>query len=905
MIRYRTRLSERLVVHRRCGALVGLTLLTAAMVDAQTADTWTQKFPQTSPPARDDHAMAFDSAHGQVVLFAGYGMPDFDDTWVWDGSNWTQKSPASSPSARDSHAMAYDSAHGQVVMFGGANDNSSPMNDTWTWDGTNWTQQSPQNRPSARSRHALAYDSAHGQVVLFGGTDSGKNFLNDTWVWDGSNWMQKSPQNNPPPRLGHRMVYDSAHGQVVLFGGKDTNPFPLNSLNDTWVWDGSNWTQKFPNTDPPARGFFAMAYDSAQNQVVMFSGDGSNDTWTWEGSNWTRQSPQNSPSSRGSDVMAYDSAHDQVVLFGGAGAASHLNDTWVWGSAGPVIAPQVSLGSGTFTVSGNYAGDSPTGPAYVLNPNGFYVKATDGVNTIALSQRRNNDPVGGPDQDLQTMTTFDGSQSSISATITALSFSDPKGGTQQMGIGFLTAGSLQNAATTYNSNLAASLPPPDGNAGIFIEDESDGHLRAYIRVNQAISSPLDLTAAGLANSSAITQTLTVTIVFASGTVSAAINGQPLGHLPVALDLTKVVLFVGGASENASDGPATMTYANVTATNPSTAGPPNLLYAISGNNQTGVMETALNRPLVVGLVDAFRNVVPGAMVSFSATNAVANPSSAQTDAHGQATTQVVLGNAAGAATVTATVNGVPAVTFHLTATANPNLPAVAAVVNGASFVGGGIVAGEIATIFGTNLTTSIGINLTSSLPLPSAFLNVSVLVNDPAAPLFAVDNVNGQQQINFQVPWEVAGKPMATIAVSDNGSAGSAISVPVLTAQPGIFSYNAGGNNFGAILHADFQLADTGHPAVAGETVLIYCTGLGMVNSPPADGVAGNGQTTVATPDVTIGGTKAAVSFSGLAPGFVGLYQINAVVPAGLTTGNQPVVISMGSVSSNSALLPVK
>jgi uncharacterized protein (TIGR03437 family) len=171
-------------------------------------------------------------------------------------------------------------------------------------------------------------------------------------------------------------------------------------------------------------------------------------------------------------------------------------------------------------------------------------------------------------------------------------------------------------------------------------------------------------------------------------------------------------------------------------------------------------------------------------------------------------------------------------------------------------------------------------------------------------LFAVDNVNGQQQINFQVPWEVAGRAMATVAVSNNGVTGAAINVPVLAAQPGIFAYNVGGKSFGAILHANFQLADTGHPAKAGETVLIYCTGLGVVNSPPADGVAGSGQTTLATPTVTIGGANASVSFSGLAPGFVGLYQINAEVPSGLASGNQPVIINMSGTASNSPLLPV-
>ncbi len=235
---------------------------------------------------------------------------------------------------------------------------------------------------------------------------------------------------------------------------------------------------------------------------------------------------------------------------------------------------------------------------------------------------------------------------------------------------------------------------------------------------------------------------------------------------------------------------------------------------------------------------------------------------------------------------------------------PPAPLVKAVVNGASFVGGGVVPGEIATIFGTNLTSSTGINLTSS-PLPTAFLNSSVMVNNQPVALFAVDNVNGQQQINFQVPWEVASKPNATVAVENNSTASVSFELPVLAAQPGIFNYTVGGNIFGAILHANFQTANSANPAKPGETVLIYCTGLGAVSSAPEDGAPGNGEPTKATPTVAIGGAIAVVSFSGLAPGFVGLYQINAEVPAGLTAGNQPVVVTVGEASSNSVLLPVQ
>jgi len=261
---------------------------------------------------------------------------------------------------------------------------------------------------------------------------------------------------------------------------------------------------------------------------------------------------------------------------------------------------------------------------------------------------------------------------------------------------------------------------------------------------------------------------------------------------------------------------------------------------------------------------------------------------------------------GSVTVTAAgaVNSPQTISVMLLVNAPPVSPGVTAVVNGASFGGGGIVPGEIATIFGSNLTSITGTNLTPSLPLPTEFLKVSVILDGAPVPLFAVDDVGGQQQINFQIPWRVASESTATIAITNNGSVSPAISVPVLSAQPGIFGYSVGGQVFGAVLHANFQLADIAHPVEADETVLIYCTGLGAVSSPPGDGVPANGQPTTVTPNVTIGGTPATVSFSGLAPGFVGLNQVNVRVPSGLKSGNQALVMTISGASSNSVLLPV-
>jgi hypothetical protein len=311
---------------------LALTLICAiAILASANGANWLQQAPASNPPARSDHAMAYDSTHGQVVLFGGYaGNFNFlSDTWVWDGTNWTQKSPSASPSKRSDHAMAYDAGHGQVVLFGGQN-SIALFGDTWVWDGANWTLKSPSTSPFARQNPAMVYDSAHGQVVLFGGTNG--SALADTWVWDGANWTQKSPSTSPPARWSHAMAYDAVHGQVVLFGGQNGS-----ILGDTWVWDGANWTQKSPSTSPTGRYSHAMAYDSALQQVVLFGGFqtlGNNETWGWDGTNWTQELPATSPSARYSHAMAYDSAHQQVVLFGGVNN-TYFADTWLWSVPNP------------------------------------------------------------------------------------------------------------------------------------------------------------------------------------------------------------------------------------------------------------------------------------------------------------------------------------------------------------------------------------------------------------------------------------------------------------------------------------------------------------------------------------------------------------------------------------------
>jgi uncharacterized protein (TIGR03437 family) len=174
------------------------------------------------------------------------------------------------------------------------------------------------------------------------------------------------------------------------------------------------------------------------------------------------------------------------------------------------------------------------------------------------------------------------------------------------------------------------------------------------------------------------------------------------------------------------------------------------------------------------------------------------------------------------------------------------------------------------------------------------------------PLFFAD----AGQVNFQVPWELAGQSQSTLAATLNGQAGAGQPVSLEPFSPGIFNTNAQGTGQGAILNLSYALVNSANPASAGSAIVqIYCTGLGAVTNQPHTGspaLSSPLSMTTTTPTVMIGGAQATVMFSGLAPGFVGGYQVNALVPAGSSKGSAvPVVISIGGAISNTVTLAVQ
>ncbi len=229
-----------------------------------------------------------------------------------------------------------------------------------------------------------------------------------------------------------------------------------------------------------------------------------------------------------------------------------------------------------------------------------------------------------------------------------------------------------------------------------------------------------------------------------------------------------------------------------------------------------------------------------------------------------------------------------------------------ITNAASFMPG-LTPGSLVTIFGEHLSSVEGIVSASGFPLPTRLGGTSVTVGGTEAPLFTVANVEGSEQINLQVPWEIQGRTTTRVVVNNNGRT-AGVEVEVLRAHPGIF-FRAEEEGLGAILHGEnYSLVTFDRPARKREAVVIYATGLGPVAPAPRTRFPAPAEPLSRTrflPRVTVSGVPAEVLFSGLAVGFAGLYQVNIVVPANAPSGPAVVIIEVGERSSNPVLIAVQ
>jgi uncharacterized protein (TIGR03437 family) len=219
----------------------------------------------------------------------------------------------------------------------------------------------------------------------------------------------------------------------------------------------------------------------------------------------------------------------------------------------------------------------------------------------------------------------------------------------------------------------------------------------------------------------------------------------------------------------------------------------------------------------------------------------------------------------------------------------------AVVNAASYTAQ-VSPGSLATLFGTHLGPAL---VTAGAPLPMSLSGVSITVNGRPAPILAVTST----QVNFQVPWETA-VGNAEVIVTVNGFAANTVTVAVSATAPGLFLE---ASTRAAVLNSDNTLNTDANPAMVGGTIQAYLTGSGPVNVATSDGVAAGASPlaqAMSQTSATVGTLPARVSFTGLAPGYVGLTQMNIVIPPGLASGDYPLTVSIGGKSSNAGTISV-
>jgi len=244
-----------------------------------------------------------------------------------------------------------------------------------------------------------------------------------------------------------------------------------------------------------------------------------------------------------------------------------------------------------------------------------------------------------------------------------------------------------------------------------------------------------------------------------------------------------------------------------------------------------------------------------------------------------------------------VPGTSPVTVQVALVVNPALPSLASagIVNAASYRNG-LAPGSLFSIFAGNLAD--GTTTAASAPWATSWNGISVKINGIAAPLGYVSPT----QINAQVPYEIA-PGTAQLTITSNGMTAGPVALTIQPAAPGVF---VSGSGRAPAINQDGTLNSPANPALVGSYVSIYLTGQGGVDRPVASGAAapiGPLSNTLAQTTATIGGVPATVSFSGLAPGFVGLCQVNLLVP-NVPAGDQQVIVTIGGVASNPAIITV-
>jgi uncharacterized protein (TIGR03437 family) len=427
------------------------------------------------------------------------------------------------------------------------------------------------------------------------------------------------------------------------------------------------------------------------------------------------------------------------------------------------------------------------------------------------------------------------------------------------------AGNRATAVTTVRRSLNLSLFPATGLL-------TGGTTTASITLQEPAAADLDVLLS--ADSGAAGLPASVRVPAGATSASFAVAGLRAGVDTIQAEIPGDVFEIAEARIQVSS-----------------VGPDLRLEVIAGDKQVVTPNQPLPDTIVVKVTDANDLTYPGVRLQAvpSGSGSVV-PGEAVTNAEGLAEFRWTpdAGIANELTISLAESSGAPQVTV---ATTGEPWSSANGIVNAASFAED-LSPGSIASIFGANLAG--GVEAAASLPLPNKLEGIEVLLNGSAVPLFYVSD----RQINFLIPLGFETGVANLVVSTPLGETGS-LPVVVNEFSPAVFVIPSTGE--GAVLVAGTSNLTSEQPVGPGDFVEVYCTGLGGVQR----STSGGSLETVATPQVTIGGMAADVQWSGLAPGFVGLYQVNINIGAGVASGPRELLLSIGGQTAPQVTISIR
>ncbi len=292
---------------------------------------WVQRHPTLAPSARMDASMVYDARRGLIYLFGGIAANGqrLNDLWMWNGNNWVAVTiPGTTPAARSDAAMAFDSARRQIVLFGGRTA-AGYLGDTWTLRDGAWTALTGGATPAPRSGATVAYDPRVGGVMIEGGEDASGLRL-DTWLLRNDVW---EAAGDGPVRANAAASYDPATETLYVHGGRGS---ATELSTELWTWSLPNgWVNLGGSSVPPRENETMSAMFDAP-LVVLIGGteqDGaiSDEVHQIKGlPEWALADSLPGPTPRTGAGLAYDPLRGVTVMYGGTTGGDPIQETWEW-----------------------------------------------------------------------------------------------------------------------------------------------------------------------------------------------------------------------------------------------------------------------------------------------------------------------------------------------------------------------------------------------------------------------------------------------------------------------------------------------------------------------------------------------------------------------------------------------